>query len=59
LANPSRISVTRHPNENVRVKIAESEPIQAHLALHRHDLPFGYHKYYIFDLLIANNESMW
>jgi hypothetical protein len=59
LANPPCISVTRHPHENVRVKMAESEPIQARLGLHHHDLPFGYPKYDMFGRFIANNESKW
>jgi len=53
------ISITHHPDENVRVKIAESKPIQTRLAVHRHDVPFRYHKYDMFGQLIANNESMW
>jgi hypothetical protein len=38
LANPPRISVTRHPDKNVRVKIAEPKPIQTQSVMHRHDL---------------------
>ncbi len=39
MADPPRISVTRHPDEDVRVKISESEFIQTRLIMDCHDLP--------------------
>ena len=41
LANPPRISITRHSDKDVRVNIPESEPVQACLIVRRHDLLLG------------------